>query len=137
MEFLYDKESHRFLCDFNRTPVVRYVDLAQPIQPLTIDGPIRMLVMISSPGDYPPLDVEKEWHQLSTALKPLEATGGLQVARLPTASLEELRHRDDVRRFPPLRFIGHGGLDKETGDGLLALAGYDGQGRWRPAPSCS
>jgi hypothetical protein len=51
-----------------------------------------MLVMISSPSDYPPLDVDKEWAQLADALRPLQDTGALQVQRLGSASLEDLRH---------------------------------------------
>lgn len=126
-EFLYDTESHRFLCQFATTPVVRYVEVAQPIQPLAVQGPIRMLAMISSPSDFPPLDVEKEWHQLFEALKPLEATGSLTVQRLATASLEELRHATMLGDFHVFHYIGHGGLNKQTGDGVLVLTGSDGR----------
>jgi hypothetical protein len=133
-ELLYDNESHRFLCQFDTTPVVRYVDMAQPVKPLIVHGPIRMLVMISSPDDYPPLDVEKEWQQLSGALKPLEATGSLTVERLPAASLEELRHTMMFGDFHVFHYIGHGGLDKQTGDGLLVLTGSDGRSQLATGP---
>ena len=133
-ELLYDKERHRFLCQFDTTPVVRYVDMAQPVQPLVVQGPIRMLVMISSPSDWPPLDVEKEWQQLSKALDPLVATGSLTVEKLPTASLEELRHATMLGDFHVFHYIGHGGLDKQTGDGLLLLTGPDGRSQLATGP---
>jgi len=128
-ELLYDSEEHRFLCQFDTTPVVRYVDMAQPVEPLTVSGPIRMLVMISSPTDYPPLDVDKEWAQLSEALHPLEAAGGLLVQRLPSGSLEDLRRTMMFGEFHVFHYIGHGGLDQHTGDGLLVLTGPDGRSR--------
>jgi CHAT domain len=128
-ELLYDTEERRFLCQFDTTPVVRYVDMAQPVEPLTVSGPIRMLVMISSPTDYPPLDVDKEWAQLSEALHPLEAAGGLLVQRLPSASLEDLRRTMMFGEFHVFHYIGHGGLDQHTGDGLLVLTGPDGRSR--------
>ena len=133
-ELLYDKERHRFLCQFDTTPVVRYVDMAQPVQPLVVDGPIRMLVMISSPSDCPPLDIEKEWQQLSKALDPLVATGSLTVEKLPMASLEELRHATMLGDFHVFHYIGHGGLDKQTGDGLLLLTGPDGRSQLATGP---
>ena len=39
-------------------PNVRVVDVPEPIAPLSLSGPIRMLVAISSPMDLPHLDVE-------------------------------------------------------------------------------
>ena len=133
-EFLYDNESHRFLCQFDNTPVVRYVDIAQPVQPLTVQGPIQMLAMISSPSDHPPLNIEQEWQHLSQALAPLEATGSLTVTRLSTASLEELRHATMVDDFHVFHYIGHGGLDRQTGEGLLVLTGSDGRSQLATGP---
>jgi CHAT domain/Kelch motif len=126
-ELLYDQKSRRFLCQFRTTPIVRYVDIARSVQPLAVQGPIRMLVMISSPSDFPPLDVEKEWQQLCMALKPLEATASLKVERLPTASLAELQHATMIGEYHVFHYIGHGGLDEQTGEGLLALTGPNGQ----------
>jgi CHAT domain/Kelch motif len=133
-ELLYDHERHRFLCQFDTTPVVRYVDMAQPVQPLVVHGPIRMLAMISSPSDYPPLDVDKEWQQLSDSLTPLVATGSLTVEKLPAASLEELRHTMMFGDFHVFHYIGHGGIDKQTGDGLLVLTGSDGRSQLATGP---
>ena len=67
-EFLYDPRHNRFLAQSRRTPLVRYLDLPDPPQPLSVEGPLRLLVMISSPSDYPALDTEQEWRLLTGAL---------------------------------------------------------------------
>ena len=74
-EFLYDPRLNRFLAQSRRTPLVRYLDLPNPPQPLRVDGPLRLLVMISSPSDFPPLDVEQEWSLLTAALAQQQAEG--------------------------------------------------------------
>ncbi len=126
-ELLYDHSRRRFLCLADRTPLVRYVDLPEPVQPLAVTGPLRMLVAISSPSDYPPLDVEQEWQQLRQVLDPLVTAGRLQVDRLPTASLESLRHALMKGDYHIFHFMGHGGLDAATGDGVLVFTGPDGR----------
>ncbi len=50
-EFLYDPRHNRFLAQSRRTPLVRYLDLPDPPHPLGVEGPMRLLVMNSSPTD--------------------------------------------------------------------------------------
>ena len=57
-EFLYNQSVNRFLALSVQTPLVRYMDLPEVLQPIAVTPPIRVLVMISSPTDYPSLDVE-------------------------------------------------------------------------------
>jgi hypothetical protein len=52
-EFLYDSRSNRFLAQSRRTPLVRYLDLPDPPRPLSVEGPLRLLVMISRPVTTP------------------------------------------------------------------------------------
>ena len=87
-EFLYDPRLNRFLAQSRRTPLVRYLDLPDPPQPLSVDGPLRLLVMISSPSDCPPLDVEQEWSLLTDALAQPQAQGRVIVERL-TANMSD------------------------------------------------
>ena len=58
-EYLYDPSENLFVALSDQTPLVRYLDLAGSSAPLSVKPPIRVLVMISSPSNYPPLDVEK------------------------------------------------------------------------------
>ena len=52
-EFLYVQSVNRFLALSVQTPLVRYMDLPEVLQPIAVTPPIRVLAMISSPTDYP------------------------------------------------------------------------------------
>ena len=56
--------------------------LPDPPQPLSVQGPLRLLVMISSPSDYPALDTEQEWSLLTGALAEQQAEGRVIIERL-------------------------------------------------------
>ena len=59
-EFLYDPRHRRFLAQSRYSPLVRYLDLPDPPHSLSVDGPLRVMVMISNPSDYDELDAERE-----------------------------------------------------------------------------
>ena len=63
---------NRFLALSVHTPLVRYLELPEHIKPLTVEPPLRMLVMISNPSDYSELDVEQEWTILNGTLGSLK-----------------------------------------------------------------
>lgn len=125
-EYLYNASLNRFLSLSTETPVVRYLDLAERIRPLLVELPIRVLVIVASPRDYPALDVEGEWSKLKKALADLESQRRVIVERLPNATLHALQRR--LRREPchVFHFIGHGGFDEQSGEGLLVLEGTEG-----------
>jgi hypothetical protein len=128
-ELLFDRRSNRFLCLSDRTPITRFLEVSEPLRMAPIDGPLRLLVMISSPKDLAPLDVEAEWRRLHDALAELEAAGLVVVDRLRHASRSALRRQ--LRRSPyhVFHFIGHGGFDETNGEGVLALTDSDGSSR--------
>ena len=74
-EFLYDPRLDRFLAQSRHTPLVRYLDLPDPPRPLIVEGPLRLLVMIASPTDYPELDIEQEWSLLTGTLAQQQEEG--------------------------------------------------------------
>src|SRR5262249_38304945 len=76
-EYLYDRAQDRFLCLSERTPLVRYLPLAEPIEPLTVDGPLRILTVIANPtvDGVDLLDVEQEWANLTEAVAEPVADG--------------------------------------------------------------
>ena len=128
-EYLYDPARHRFFVLSIETPLVRYLELQERIQPLGVVPPLKVLVMISSPHDYPQLDVEGEWTRLREALGDLEQRGLLVLERLDDATLLALQRR--LRRGPyhVFHFIGHGGFDQQAQDGQLILEDGSGRGR--------
>ena len=127
-EFLYDRDAHRFLALSEWTPLVRYLDLPSRVRPLAVQPPVRILVMVASPSDFPALDVEAEWEKLREALSDLEQAGRVEVHRLADGTLGRLQRQLRKAEYHVFHFIGHGAYGEGVGDGLLALEGPLGRG---------
>jgi formylglycine-generating enzyme required for sulfatase activity/CHAT domain-containing protein/Tfp pilus assembly protein PilF len=133
-EYLYDPARQRFLVHSTITPVVRYLDLPQSPKPLTVALPLKVLVMIASPQDYDPLDVEAEWRKIKAAVASAEDRGLLQLTRLPLdnhqgATLAALQKQLRSGHFHIFHFVGHGGFDAQSQDGVLLFEADDGRSR--------
>lgn len=128
-EFIYNAPLNRFLSLSVDSPVVRYLDLPGRVEPLTVTTALRVLVMIASPRDYPTLDVEQEWQRLKQATAGVEQRGLLVLERLPTATLAALQKQLRSVDYHVFHFIGHGGFDPQSEDGVLVLEDEDGKGR--------
>jgi DNA-binding beta-propeller fold protein YncE len=125
-EFLYDPRLNRFLAQSSHTPLVRYLDLPDPPQPLSVTGPLRLLVMISSPSDYAVLDVEQEWSQLTAALARQQEEGRVIIERLP-ATMSGVRRRLRQEEFHIFHFVGHGFYNPDWGEGALVMEDRNGR----------
>jgi tetratricopeptide (TPR) repeat protein len=128
-EFLFDPTRNQFLVLSVDTPLVRYLDLQQEVQPLAVTPPINVLAMIASPIDYPPLDVAHEWEKLNEALGDLITRGLVSLTRLEKADLGSLQRALRRGRYHVFHFIGHGGFDTQAQDGVLLTEGEGGRGR--------
>jgi hypothetical protein len=128
-EYLYNAPLNRFLSLSEHTPLVRYLDLPERIRPLAVDAPLEILVMISSPTDYPDLNVENEWCRLKAALAGLVDEGKVRLERLAEARLQGLQRKLRAGRYHILHFVGHGGFNRETQEGVLVLCDEAGKGR--------
>ena len=128
-EYLYNPALNRFLTLSVTTPIVRYLDLPERISPLAVTPPLHVLVMISSPSDYPRLNVEQEWTKLHDALSDLEKRGLLTLERLEDATLASLQQRLRRGEYHIFHFIGHGGFDQRLQDGVLILEDEEQRGR--------
>jgi hypothetical protein len=127
-EYLYNPAVNRFLALSIHTPLVRYMDLPERIQPIAVTPPIRVLVMISSPTDFPSLDVEAEWTRLNEALADLISKNQIAIERLDDATLDALQRRLRRERYHIFHFIGHGEFDESSQEGVLILEGDRGRG---------
>jgi tetratricopeptide (TPR) repeat protein len=128
-EYLYDQSARRFLALSEWTPVVRYLEFQGRVRPLAVRPPLRILVLIASPTDFPGLDGTAEWEKLQEALRDLENAGRVQVDRLSGGTLGHLQRqlrRDDYHVF---HYIGHGGYDAQVDDGVLILEGANKRGQ--------
>ena len=126
-EYLYNPSLNRFLTLAVDTPVVRYLDLPEPVLPFPVTLPLKILAVITSPKDLPPLDVEGEWQRLNQALAPLTGRGAAQVDRLKIPTLSALPSQ--LRSGGPyhiLHFVGHGAFDERSQDGLLIFENEHG-----------
>jgi CHAT domain-containing protein len=128
-EILYDSSQDRFLGLSNETPVVRFVDLPDPPRPLRVSSPLRVLVVMASPADYPPLDVDQEWQRLGEAVGDLQARKMVVLERMVGASLADLQRQLRRNDYHILHFIGHGVFDDRSEGGLLIFSNERGQGQ--------
>jgi hypothetical protein len=128
-EYLYNASLNRFLSLSEHTPLIRYLDLPERIRPLAIGARLEILVVISSPSDYPGLDVEYEWSRLNEALVGLVDTGQVRLERLADARLLTLQRALRRGEYHILHFIGHGGFDPGSQAGVVVLCDETGKGR--------
>lgn len=120
-EYLYDLRG-RYLSLSPDTPLVRYLELPRSgDRPLAVNPPLRILGMVASPLDLPPLDVEQEKAQLEKALEKLQAQGLIELTWLEGQSWRALQRAMRQEKWHIFHFIGHGGFDHERNEGYLAL----------------
>jgi uncharacterized membrane protein HdeD (DUF308 family) len=125
-EFLYDAERDRYPSLSSNTPLVRYLDLPQPVEPLRVSPPLRVLGMVTSPLGLDPLDVEHEKRLVEEATRGLREGGLMELTWLEG---QTWRHLQRVMRRGPwhiFHFVGHGGFDAATEEGALALSNEEG-----------
>src|SRR6185437_10387671 len=89
-----------YVCLSRGTPLVRYPEVALPMQPLRVTPPLRILGMIASPSGLgtETLDVERERERLGEALKDLEADG---LVKLEWLEGQTWRHLQRAMRGGP------------------------------------
>lgn len=129
-EYLCQSGKARFLGNSVKTPIVRYVEIGEPVEPLTVHPPLAILVMISSPRDHDSLAVEREWENLREAMADLVDRGLVRIERLPKATHTALRHH--LRKGGPFHifhFIGHGVFDAAREAGALIFEDSQGNGQ--------
>jgi formylglycine-generating enzyme required for sulfatase activity len=128
-EYLYNPDWNQFFALALDTPLVRYLELTPPLHPLTIQPPLRVLVVIASPGDFAPLDVEREWRDLQAALQPLVERRLVKVDLLETPTLVALQSQlRRGKKYHIFHFIGHGQFSERQQDGRLVFCDEQGRG---------
>ncbi len=126
-EFLFDSSQNRFIALSIETPLVRYLDFAEPVETLEVAAPLRVLLVVSSPSDHTRLDVERECQKMESAVAGLKAEGRLGVDRIDVATLGELQRALSKQTYHILHFIGHGGADGAK-EGHLVFEDNDERG---------
>lgn len=124
-ETLFDPERETYLC--RQEPLVRHVPSPYTADPLEVRPPLRILGLVASPLDLPPLDVDAEKNHLGEALAGPIADGLVEVVWIPTATWAGVQAQLLAGEWHVLHFVGHGDYDTRTDEGLLALVGKDGR----------
>jgi tetratricopeptide (TPR) repeat protein len=127
-ECLYDRSRDAFLALSRETPVVRYLELPEPIRPLEVKPPLRVLTVLASPRDLPQLDTEREWANLQAAVGDLSARRRISIERLNPPTLAALQARLRQGEYHILHFVGHGAFDEGSDEGFLLFENEEGQG---------
>lgn len=119
-EFLRDP-SRDFLALSRSTPIVRYTPQLTLRRPLNVTIPLRVLVMISTPTNFPALDVEGEWQRLQEATAGLQRRGLLELVRMDDATLIALQRKLRSEDFHIFHYIGHSDFNPTTQQGVLVF----------------
>ena len=124
-ETLYDPEIGAYLC--RKEPLIRHVPSPYTPEALKAPQPLRILGMVASPRGLPPLDVEAEQQHLDKALRPHLEAGRVDLVWLADVSFAGVHAALLQHSWHVLHFVGHGGYDTTTDEGLLAFVGADGR----------
>ena len=126
-EFLYDSREGEYLALARGTPVVRYLELPQPIKPLTVMPPLQILGMIASPRDQDPLDTDRERKRLETAVGPLQKQGRVALTWVEGETWRDLQRAMRTGEWHIFHFIGHGAFQEGSDEGFVALSDDGGR----------
>lgn len=105
-ELLHD--DHGYLVQSGRLSLARYIAFKAPSTSLSIEGPLRVLVVVSRPRDLPMLDEEAELAALRTSLASLASRGGLDVHPLESPAWRAFVDALSSAPYHIVHFDGHG-----------------------------
>ena len=129
-EFLHEPREDEYICLSRVSPIIRYLELPQPIPPLAVKPPLRILGMVSSPVGLPELDVRLEKEHVEAATASLRASGLVELHWLESDTVLDLQRalrRPEREPWHIFHFIGHGGFDAARDEGVLWLSDRDGR----------
>jgi hypothetical protein len=108
-------------------PLVRYLKVLAPRQPLRVAMPLRILGMVARPGDQHALDAKEEQQRLQAALAGLQREGLVELRWVAGQTYSDLEDALDEGPWHVFHFVGHGGYDWVADEGILALADETGR----------
>jgi tetratricopeptide (TPR) repeat protein len=117
-EYLYDESDMPPFMSLRR-PVVRCLETAGPSEQMGVDGPLRILGMISDPatGDWPKLDAVKERNRINKGIDRLQRDGRVDFQWVNGGTGRDLMSKLMEGKWHIFHFIGHGGVEESDGNG--------------------
>jgi Flp pilus assembly protein TadD len=127
-EFLFDPDINEYICLSANTPIVRYPEVPQSIKPITVEPPLRILVMMADPRDpdLAEIDFHKERQRISEAIKSLKNEGLVEVQWVSGQTSRDLLRASWEGPWHIFHFIGHGGFDPRAEEGVLVFCDEEG-----------
>jgi hypothetical protein len=126
-ELLHDGDT--FLALRPDTSIVRYPEAATPVQPLAVEGPLRVLVAIASPVNLPSLHRQAQADELKNILSSLQTQGLLEVEFLAHATYTGMMRRLRSGDIHVLHFVGYSACDTESRQPVLLFEEENGLAR--------
>jgi hypothetical protein len=120
-EFMFDPRQSEYICLSRNTPVVRYIDVPQVIEPLFVSAPLRVLGIVATPLDLAELNVAREKERLVQATHNLASLGLIELTWLERGTWRDLQKAMRGGPWHVFHFIGHGGFDRNADEGLIFL----------------
>ena len=125
-ELMYHEEAGLFLGLDRYRSIVRYLDVPRPPRPIPLPEELRVLAVVAEPATpgLASLNLDAETERMRLLSKQ-HADWHVEVER--NASVSSLRRRlTEDGPFHVVHFMGHGGFDPDTGEGLLYFEGPGG-----------
>lgn len=133
-EYLYYPGMDNFMGLLQKTTLIRYIEVAERAKHLSIEPPLRLLVMISSPTDYPNFDVDLEWIRLYESLAEIQQEGLVFMERMERATLSELQHKLTLGEYHVFHYIGPAYFEPNLKTGVLVLEDEEGRSQLLSGP---
>lgn len=124
-ELLCSPETLEFPSSAPETPLVRYLDLEKPIEPVTVKPPIQVLAVLASPRGLPEIDREQHERILRGAENDRLELAPDRLATLADLREELSRRQDAGKPIHVIHFLGHGAFG-DDGEGCLYFERPDG-----------
>mgnify|MGYP005852805163 CR=1 FL=1 len=105
-ELLHDEQG--YLVRSGRLALARYIAFKAPPTAIAIQGPLRVLVVVSRPHDLPTLDEEAELSALKNSLASLAEHRGLKIDLLESATWRAFVDALSSAPYHIVHFDGHG-----------------------------
>lgn len=115
-ELIRRSETDDFFGLDRRTPLVRYLDVPRPRPRIPLPSVLRVLVVAAAPKELDALKLSDELQQLRKEWKTYRR---VEVDVIEHASLTQVREALSEKDFHVLHFMGHGGFDRQSGEGVL------------------
>ena len=115
-ELLFRADTASYLSLDRQTPVLRHLEVAQPVLPQPLPPSLKVVGVASSPSEMATLDLATEKQELESQRRKRRRW---QVSFLAKPTIEALRRTLVEQGSHVLHFMGHGGFDSESGEGVL------------------